>query len=74
MNKRIEDLIKICTEKVPYYPAGNNGHPEYSVVFNKNKFAELLIRECANLLPEECQSKNGCHAYWTILEHFEIKE
>ena len=46
MNKRIEDLINVCTEKVPYYPVDNDGNPEYSVVFNKNKFAELIIKEC----------------------------
>ena len=41
MKNRIEELIKICTERVPYYPAGNNGHPECSIEFNKQKFAEL---------------------------------
>ena len=74
MQNRIEELIKICTERVPYYPAGNDGHPEYLIEFNKQKFAELLIKECCDLLPEDCQSKDGCHASWTIKEHFEIKE
>ena len=49
MQNRIEELIKICTERVPYYPAGNDGHPEYSIEFNKQKFAELLIKGCCDI-------------------------
>lgn len=52
MQNRIEELIKICTERVPYYLAGNDGHPDYSVEFNKQKFAELLIKECCNIFVE----------------------
>ena len=49
MPNRIEELLWICTERVPYYPAGNNGHPEYSIEFNKQRFAELLIKECIKI-------------------------
>lgn len=73
MNKRIEDLIKICTEKVPYYPAGNDGNPEYSVVFNKNKFAELLINECCDIFVE-LRTRPADLAVKDVKLHFGIKE
>jgi hypothetical protein len=38
------------------------------------KFARLIVRECMGLLPEDCQSDNGCHAYWTLKEHFGVEE
>lgn len=73
MNKRIEELIKICTERVPYYPAGNDGHPEYNIEFNKQKFAELLIKECISVA---CTADNGdeVYAWYAIQQHFGIKE
>jgi hypothetical protein len=37
------------------------------------KFAELIVRECIGLLPEDCQSKNGCHASWVMKEHFGVE-
>lgn len=37
------------------------------------KFAELIVRECISLLPEDCQSDNGCHTSWTIKEHFGVE-
>ena len=47
---------------------------EYIGDFDWRKFAELIVRECASLLPDECQSDNGCHASWTIKEHFGVEE
>ena len=38
------------------------------------KFAELLVKECSDLLPDACQSKYGCHASWVIKEHFGVEE
>ena len=37
-------------------------------------FALLLVRECIKLLPEDCQSPNGCHTSWVIKEHFGVEE
>lgn len=37
------------------------------------KFAELIVRECIGLLPEDCQSKNGCHTSWVMKEHFGVE-
>lgn len=76
MNKRIEDLINICTEKVSYYPVGNDGNPEYSVVFNKNKFAKLIIKECAMIADDGFGSAHfGLGISGKMLkDHFGIKE
>ncbi len=73
MQNRIEELIKICTERVPYYPAGNNGHPEYSIEFKKQKFAELLIKECIAVAAKADNEDQVC-AWYAIQQHFEIKE
>ncbi len=43
MNERIDDLIEQCTE---YW---TDKGEEY---FDKKKFAELIVRECANRLRE----------------------
>lgn len=66
MNKRIEELAR-------------KAHLAWCIQYdfdqkNIQEFAELLIKECCDLLPEDCQSKDGCHASWTIKEHFGIKE
>jgi hypothetical protein len=44
MNKQIQELIKQCTT---YYNGGLGTEIE---VFDKEKFAELLVRECASVL------------------------
>ena len=49
MNERIHELIKEATEfqKIPY--DGIDGVYREAFVFNKEKFAELIVRECAEL-------------------------
>jgi hypothetical protein len=42
--------------------------------YTLDRFAELIVRECIGLLPEDCQSDNGRHASWTIKEHFGVEE
>ena len=76
MKNRIEELIEICTERVPYYPAGNDGHPEYSIEFNKQKFAELLINECAKIADDGFGSAHfGLGISGKMLkDHFGIKD
>ena len=37
------------------------------------KYTELIVQECIKLLPEDCQSKNGCHTSWVIKEHFGVE-
>ena len=74
MKNRIEELIKICTERVPYYPAGNDGYPEYNVEFNKRKFAELLIKECITKCKTDWYGDSLDDICAQMLNHFGIKE
>lgn len=46
LNERIRELIEQATTKQDFYPAGCNGYPDYRYEFDKEKFAELIIREC----------------------------
>ena len=43
MNERIQKLAKQCYETGPI---GKDGWPEYSQL-NETRFAELIVRECA---------------------------
>jgi hypothetical protein len=45
MNERIRELEKQCWE----YKPGFDGQADWYTVFNKEKFAELIVRECAKL-------------------------
>ena len=68
MNRHIQQLV----EQAPYTTISTEGR-----LFTQQdlaKFAELIVRECIGLLPEDCQSDNGCHASWTIKEHFGVEE
>ena len=60
MNERIKELIKQCTS----WSEGSTwtSHEE----FDKEKFAELIIRECADLI------KDDDNAY-DILKHFGVE-
>ena len=46
MNERIKELIEQATEV--RQPAPHSNQTENSIVFNKEKFAELIVRECVN--------------------------
>lgn len=79
MNERIKELKKQAWE---YATAVHDGHIvppldkevwPIDKVFDE-KFAELIVKECITLLPDDCQSKNGCHTSWSIKEHFGVKE
>lgn len=50
MNERILELRKQAMVREAYYPAGNDGHPEYRSYLSEEKFAELIIRECIGIV------------------------
>ncbi len=52
MNKRIWELADQCQE----YKPGFDGQEDWYTVFNKQKFAELIIRECMDQVE---QAKNS---------------
>ena len=66
MNERIRQLALEAG-------AGEWGDSVVPAMMDIEKFADLIVRECIGLLPEDCQSKNGCHTSWIMKEHFGIK-
>ena len=66
MNQRIQKLIEQATSTqgpTPYNPLTFE-------VFDKEKFAELIVRECARLADNSPQYIDGRE----ILEHFGVEE
>jgi hypothetical protein len=45
MNERIRELIERATVRGEEYLPGNDGHPTPTVYFDKEKFAELIVRD-----------------------------
>jgi hypothetical protein len=66
MNEQIEKLAEQCYETGPI---GKDGWPEYSK-FNYKKFADLIVRECAELA-EECYCGDTVKSL--IMNHFGIE-
>ena len=59
MNKRIKELEPQCWE-----------HNEFGLNFNYEKFAELIVQECAELV----DGRTFLYAGNTIREHFGVEE
>jgi hypothetical protein len=55
MNERIKELAEQATVSKPYYPPGNDGHPEYKTYVDHEKFAELIVGECLSM----CADSDG---------------
>ena len=81
MNERIKELAEQAYEQKPlmvvnpqtYEPEhkiGNGGVPMYHRVFNQEKFAELMVRECADTAAGE---RSGWEARKAIEEHFGVE-
>ena len=74
MNKRIRELAEQATTYID--PSANDGVCWH---FDKEKFAELIVRECAEIADVERPNSLGC-GYITktkgmlIKEHFGVKE
>lgn len=76
MNERIRELIKQATVEVQLYygPAGIS----HTKKFDKEKFAELIVRECA----DQCTTDGSfcAEVVWgkqfnkKILKHFGVEE
>lgn len=66
MNERIlsPQLLKLAQAAGP-------GHSQADPDWVK-KFAELIIKECTNMLPEDSIRKDGVHMYYIIREHFGV--
>ena len=76
MNDRIEKLFEQALEE---FKAENKYDNATIIVPNpmKEKFAELIVRECANICFSEAQGHNmafGEHCGVVIKEHFGVQE
>jgi hypothetical protein len=67
MNGRIKELEKQCHERV-YADMCD----DYDVVFDKKKFAELIVQECADLV-DRAISDGGIDGR-VVKEHFGVEE
>jgi len=62
MNKRLRELMLKA------------GYASPELAGRAINLSELIVKECISLLPDDCQSKNGCHTSWVIKDHFGIKD
>ena len=70
MNERIKELAEQATKR---YPATESSG-EFST-FDKEKFAELIVRECLNIVDDEgCGEGGSIRAMKKIKQHFGVKE
>jgi hypothetical protein len=75
MNEKIKQLASKCYKTGPL---GRDGWPEYTS-FDQEKFAELLIQECAKIVTiwsneEPCSEGYDITPVLKMKEHFGIKE
>ena len=64
MNERIKELADKCWEEDGIGPA----------YFNPEKFAELIVRECANVAAKNQAEDMGWDISEIIKEHFGVEE
>jgi hypothetical protein len=73
MNERIRELIERATVRGEEYLPGNDGHPTPTVYFDKEKFAELIVQECSQMVvnshPDDLPFVGG-----KMLVHFGVEE
>lgn len=78
MNSRIQELIAQATTVESYYPAGNDGHPDYRSYFDQEKFAQLIVRECAEIGFDSVNAGHSIdylknHVCYNILNKFGVE-
>jgi hypothetical protein len=73
MNERIKELIEQATIRGEEYLPGNDGHPTPTFYFDKEKFAELIVKECYLWAKEN--GGLGCEEDFEALkEHLGVEE
>ena len=71
MNERIEQLERQATETVK---CGLNG-TSTAESFNRKKFAELIVRECASIVEDAVNHREPASTYVDkIKQHFGVEE
>lgn len=74
MNERIQSLVEQATTKEDTYPAGCNGHPVPVYYFDKEKFAELILEECTDIVYNLLEENTGAEVVVRIKEHFGLEK
>jgi len=67
MNQRIKQLAEQCTD----YVYGEGGSYE---MFDKEKFAELIVAECVKVAMKAVSDDEPKEAWYLIKEHFGVDE
>jgi hypothetical protein len=71
MNERIKELAEQATDEYHYSTWNSTDQKEVKhYKFNKEKFAELIVRECHNVVFKN----TGPRSALNILEHFGLEE
>jgi hypothetical protein len=66
MNERMLELYR--QSHVPYTAIDpSNNMPYQTTTFSAEKFAELIVKECAELMPQD-------NLYKMVLKHFGVKK
>jgi hypothetical protein len=74
MNERIKELAEQATSIVES-PPNREGWTSSYAYFDKEKFAELIVRECAAEAHRRvCIEGNDNMIYARLLEHFGVEE
>jgi hypothetical protein len=63
MNERIKQLAEQATIRGEEYLPGNDGHPTPTFYFDKEKFAELIVRECLGIVKSNTYGPAGEYDY-----------
>jgi hypothetical protein len=82
MNEQIEKLAEQATVRGEEDLPGNDGHPTPTVYFDKEKFAELIVRECCNKIERKYKYALGEKTQWAmsqdvqdlLKEHFGVEQ
>ena len=73
MNERIRELVK----QAGFHPDRNWDHTDWHAAGHSDlfeKFAELIVQECADLCESFGESGDGYTCSAEILEHFGVEE
>ena len=74
MNERIRELEKQAEVETEVFGDGFSG-PYMVKRVSLEKFAELIVRECTNMLPNDSiRDENGVHMFYVIRKHFGVSE
>ena len=73
MNERIKELIEKATIRGEEYLPGNDGHPTPTFYFDKEKFAELIVRECMDNLAWHGEDEAVSKMEWFKVNKLGIK-